>query len=481
MSRAEGSEVLLLSGGPESKGWRSFFNASLGTHLTVVLALAVAIRVIVFLVSCQGVGVQASYEEGDTGRQIDFNSPAYLNLADSLVEGRGYGRYLSHQCHPPIIERTWFPELLRTPGYPTVVALLGRLTGHAQLAVIIFQHLLGLGLCVLLLLFCRRLFGPPAGLLAGLLMAVDIQGLGLANMVLTDSMYGVLLFISALLTCRLVTRPSAALAVMTGLLLGAEALVRPSGTALPLLLAGFLLVRGWLQRSGSLKLAAGLVLVTAITPVAGWTIHNGLVCGDYTLSSIARFDLYFIVDGQAVAFDLGLKDQYASRRVMEEELGMSAFQVRHMPLTAAQSSKLRAATLRTAWQHKTALLRTCVTHALADMGGPDKRILQVLGLPWVSFGLVQDEPTPLETVPWRCWFLMGCQVLFLVVVYGLVCRVLLRIRRRHALEPQVWVCLAFAAYVLLITTGLGDPRLRWPAIPLLILVAASSLCKPAKV
>ncbi|TNY38576.1 hypothetical protein [Thermomonospora catenispora] len=136
------------------------------------------------------------------------------------------------------------PGLIRPSGYPLLLRLLEPLHSLALIAVL--QHLMGLGIAVLIYGALRRRFGAPgwAASLAAAPVLFDAFQIQLEHMVLSDTLFVFLVTAAAVVLLGEHTPRNAALA---GGLLGLAALTRTVGMPLLVIGVGFLLVRraGW--------------------------------------------------------------------------------------------------------------------------------------------------------------------------------------------------------------------------------------------
>jgi hypothetical protein len=403
---------------------------------------------------------------------MEEDSYGYLGLGSNLAKGKGFGRF---EPLGPGAADVWVPELCRTPGYPAIIALLDVATGHPRTVTILLQHSLGLVLCAAATIVCRRLFGAPAGLLAGSLLALDAQGIALSNLLLAENVFAFLLFAAALVAARLFVQPSLPVAVVAGALLGTSALVRPTSIVLAGVLAAFLLVRAVVQCQRRGVLAAICLGLTGSVIVGGWILRNGVVCGEYTLSSISRDTLFCWHAAGALARHEGISRE-AAAQLLADTAGVSVVQIRSLPLSAEENARLRRVALDTLWRCKSAFVTDATVRTTAMLFGPDKNLLATLGLPMVKFGIIEERKTQMNEVPVASWMLLGSQCVLLGVVYLLVLRTIYQTLRLRACPAVVAVCLGFALYVLILSSGSpGDPRYRWPTIPLLTVAAAASL------
>ncbi|HSV67905.1 MAG TPA: hypothetical protein VLJ59_18655 [Mycobacteriales bacterium] len=176
------------------------------------------------------------------------------------------------------------PYPIRPDGYSFYLRALEPL--HSFRLVVITQHLMGLGVAVLLYALLRR-WGVPGWLatLGSLPQLLDVHQVQLESLILSDTLFTALL-VAAVTLLGWRARPSWRLAGAAGLLLALATLTRSVGLPLLLLAGLYLLVRrpGWR--------AAAAFGVLAAAPVAGYATWYHSVHGQYALSSSEGIFLY---------------------------------------------------------------------------------------------------------------------------------------------------------------------------------------------
>lgn len=427
--------------------------------LLIVLVVAAAVRAPCFLISCQ-----------DPSRQIDEDSPSYLRLGYEVADGHGFGRPVALKPGEP---EQWLPELFRTPGYPAIIAAAQLLTGRAVLSVIALQNILGVAMCGGLYLVGCRHFGPGTGLVLGLLAATDLQAVALSNKLLTDFPFEFIVFAALALAGRLPDKPSLPLAAAAACLIGLAAWVRPTGIALPIVFGVCLLAAGLWRRNGRLAATALIVAVLGSGIVGAWIVRNGLVRGDYVLTSVARYNHVAYFGAHTLQHAEGISHQAARARLCDE-IGLTEHEILYRPMSRQEKRRLGSTVHRVIAQHPGTFLWISAKDSANLYFGPDKSILSALGLPHISFGIVRQSSN--TSSPWISWLLLGWETFWLFVVYAMVLRTLFQRLRRRRVPAVVWMGLLVALYILLVSSGpIGDPRMRGAAIPALLLVAAASL------
>lgn len=168
-------------------------------------------------------------------------------------------------------------DLRRTPGYPLFVALVVGRVGEDLAALLLAQHLLGVGTSLLAARLGLRLFGPWTALLAGLLTAWAAPLLVAEHYVMAEALFIPLCMLAVVALCRAVERPERWALLVGGLLIGVATLVRPVGLVLAVALGLTLLVRErHLGRAvvRGLPALAGLALVLLPWMARNWAVHG---------------------------------------------------------------------------------------------------------------------------------------------------------------------------------------------------------------
>jgi hypothetical protein len=190
--------------------------------------------------------------------------------------------YLWGALHPS-------PNLINPSGYSVFLWLLRPF--HSLVLVVLLQHLMGLGIGVMVYAVLRR-YGLPVwgATLAAVPVLFDPGQILLEQFIMAD-LLAMALMMAAFTVLLLAERASLWWLVTAGLLMGASVTVRPTTLPLILLLPAYLLIRraGW-RRAGAV-LAAGALPVVAYM---GWfdaahgsfnmTNSNGLFLWSRTMS-----------------------------------------------------------------------------------------------------------------------------------------------------------------------------------------------------
>lgn len=181
----------------------------------------------------------------------------------------------------------------QAPLYPYFLGLVYTLFGPSLLAVRLGQIVLGSAACALLAMAGNRLFSRPAGIVAGVMLAVYAPAIFFDGLVQKTALGLFLLCLLLALLARLVTEPGRPRAwLWPGVVLGALVLTRENALVFAAVLLGWLVVsrdtgRRHLARAGALALGLALVLL----PVAA---RNLAVGGEFLLTT-AQFGPNFYI------------------------------------------------------------------------------------------------------------------------------------------------------------------------------------------
>lgn len=210
----------------------------------------------------------------------DVDARGYHALAVNLIDGRGF----SLNTEPPYI-----PDAIRTPLYPALVALVYSLAGRVPLNVALAQGVLDSLTAVMVLVTASRLAGHGAGLIGGLLYALNPTAIRFANELLTETVLTSLIMGVALAFVLFHSTKRVAWLALTGLLSACAILVKPNVALLPALVAGAVVYGLGRERP---TLPAAAIAALALLPVAvcllvvmPWVVRNRLVFGRWLLST----------------------------------------------------------------------------------------------------------------------------------------------------------------------------------------------------
>jgi hypothetical protein len=205
---------------------------------------------------------------------VGADSHLYLALARGLSAGCGFA---------PYVERCGIPELMRTPGYPVFLV---PFLSHLRLA-ILMQAALGALVCFVVANFAGRRAGPIAGILAALILAVDVPTILNSKELITEALFQAIL--TPAIFAALEGNP-----FLAGAMLGLAAIIRPVAEVLvPLVAMPFVVKRNW---RGAIAAVSLPVLI-----IAAWAVRNDRVAGVFTLTVEGPMNLYLYTAPAVIA------------------------------------------------------------------------------------------------------------------------------------------------------------------------------------
>jgi len=164
------------------------------------------------------------------------------------------------------------PELRRPPGYAAFVAGVILLLGEELRGLAFAQHVLGVGMVALTYALGVMTFGRVAGLLGGLLVALNGALLLSGQSVMTETLFTALL-LATVLTLLLAGKTGHwAWALVAGVTLGAASLTRPVAQALVVLVPLAFLIysrRPWRIVRGTVLVGLGVAIL-----LGPWMLRN---------------------------------------------------------------------------------------------------------------------------------------------------------------------------------------------------------------
>jgi hypothetical protein len=397
-------------------------------------------RLDLVLVVAVALAANAVYLVASNGDYFFPDSFTYLGPAHHLLHGYGF------------VTEPGTAETLRTPVYPLFLAPFLLMTESA-LPVVVLQHLMNALLAAALyLLMMRRLGSRFAALAAALLFALDTPSIHMANKVLTETPFTLLLFAIFVLALELRRLP------LVGLLCGVLVLLRPVAIAYFGALVLYLVLRRvpWRQ-------VTVFAIVAASLPLA-WGLRNQAETGVFTVASIGGTNLLFYRAAGALAIDEEPDDFKATLARVQKELLAEADAVMRKEEEepnpraldhAVQAKYFTRVALEVLAANKLALAQLTVRGLLINLFDSD----------WEAIMMV----SPLDSTLVRVTLDAAEAALVLLALAGLW-----SLRRR---DPALALLIALtAAYFLLISAGgESEYRFRVPVVPLLAIAAGMGL------
>jgi hypothetical protein len=197
------------------------------------------------------------------------DSVTYLTPAQNILHGLGFS------------VESGSPASFRTPGYPLFLLPFLAAKMNAQ-AIVVVQHLLGIGLVLGVYLMTRRVTGSRRGaFLAGLLMACDVDTIHYANKVLSETLFTCVLFALFALLVQIKRRGATMpLIIAVGAIAGALVLIRPVA------LFYFVIVGLFLAWTENFRRVVTFAAAALVIPLA-WGVRNYVETDVFTIASVA--------------------------------------------------------------------------------------------------------------------------------------------------------------------------------------------------
>lgn len=238
--------------------------AALARHpLLLILAAALALRL------TAAAGVQAYLDGAGRDFLIPGDAEGYWALAGKIAAGENYAVY-----DPP-------RRVLRMPGFPLFLAAVRAVTGEAFLPVRLVLAAAGTAACGAVYLLGRTLDSERTGLVAATLAAFCPVFAGFSVLVLSETLFALMLTLSLAAMAKLVRSSKGALPrqVVQGGAVGISIVLAsyvrptwlPAAGAFPL---GYWL---WAGRTKAAAIAGLAVVFTAAATLTPWVVRNRVV------------------------------------------------------------------------------------------------------------------------------------------------------------------------------------------------------------
>lgn len=233
-----------------------------------IFLVALALRLGLF-----AVGMMHADARGDHPAFYGLDARQYLRPARSLLD---HGTYSIESDGKQV------PYITRSAGYPWFIVTCLKTMGDRVSSIILPQLVLGALSCCIVYWIAAMLFQHRAGVLTGLLMAFDQNGIAYANKVMTETLCVSLLSASILLLLLFLAHKKNWLLWLSGISLGLCTLAHGSTLYLGVVPVVVLAILGtdWKQRlSWTTIFIAAFLMTTAI-----WQVRNYKMFRIYQLS-----------------------------------------------------------------------------------------------------------------------------------------------------------------------------------------------------
>src|SRR5229473_4230704 len=233
---------------------------------------------------------------GDRWAVLD-DSHDYLALSKGIVTGCGFARWTNAGCAPA--------ELLRTPGYPLLLAILPENLRW----VVALQALFSASICLMVGLFSYRQWGFKAAVIAEALLTLDLPSIVASASIMTDMPFQGQLTTAVIVQLYAMRRvhPKArvfSMIMFAALLLAVALMVRPIGIVFPFFAAVPALLTSGMTRTTRLGLCAAAAALPVLL-ITGWEARNARLGGICTFSTITVYNLYYYRSAGVLAYTTG--------------------------------------------------------------------------------------------------------------------------------------------------------------------------------
>ncbi len=228
------------------------------------------------MVTAVGVGMRLGYSVSVMSDNLGIDAPYYHQTAANLAAGKGY-------VAPFIGSAKLVPTATHPPFFPMVLAAFDRLglnsvgTQRIALAVVVSSGVVLMGL------LGRVVAGPPVGIAAAAIAAVNPLWLQPTGSLMSESILLVIIPVLLLLAVRCIDRPSPIRCATLGLVIALATLTRSETAGFTVLLGVPLVLfaeASWRKRGIlGFALLAGFGLL-----VVPWLVRNDIQLGGLTLS-----------------------------------------------------------------------------------------------------------------------------------------------------------------------------------------------------
>ncbi len=233
----------------------------------------------------------------------------YDRLAVNIVQNGVF----SAQTEPPFLA-----DLHRPPIYPAFMAVVYALWGHTPAAVVLLQVFL-FSLTAALTFSLSRLLGlsTVAGLAAAAVLAVDPVSIMATNLLLTETLYTVLLVLGIAALVGYWRSRQTRWLVASALLLGLSGLTRPVGQYLPIALLPVVVLSAGRGRARSVLPAGLLFILISMSITSAWAYRNYCEGGVWTVSDTSYINLIYYRAREVLASVEGTSQDAAWRKLRD--------------------------------------------------------------------------------------------------------------------------------------------------------------------
>ena len=394
------------------------------------------------------------------------DSHEYHQLAINLAE---------HQVFSRSPEVPFEPETIRTPAYPALISCVYRIVGVHPQAIVPVQILLSTVTMLAGFAIASLLFNPRAGTVTAVLLACDPLSIYYAQVMLTETLFGMFLTLAVLCVLWACRNASLAYPAGAGICLALATYTRPTGYYLGAVFPLILLFvvgrsRGWRYAYAS----AAILFVLYAVPIGGWQFRNYVQTGSAEFSQAKNQYLFIAHAAAIVGLRDGLSLSDAQDRLAREYAASLPRQFQpssQAVMLESQGRFARAVML----EHPALLAWIMLKGSAANLFGPSN-MTHLFGVDNVAIrnAAMQRDFSRFAPQYWAIAFSSWIYgFLFLgVLYYG----VLVLLLREGINNVGLTLLVLIVAYIIVVSSGPeAYSRFRAPIMPILCVIAAAGL------
>lgn len=251
--------------------------------LITILTMALVLRAVAAVV------VTRHVEKFPEPYLIAGDAAGYWELGQHIARGEPY--QITGRDNDDLAQESFPRQVARMPGFPVLLAFSTRVLGESRLATRLLLALVGTLACGLVYLLGARLFSTRVGLLAAACSAVSPTLVGFSVLLLSETLFAVMLLLCLLAVTRLVAAdrtledpPRLLAAATVGLAALAACYVRPGWLAAIPLFA--LLWVGMSQTRQRTLLESMVILLVLVVGLLPWAWRNHQVTGHAVFTTL---------------------------------------------------------------------------------------------------------------------------------------------------------------------------------------------------
>jgi len=378
------------------------------------------------------------------------------------------------------------PEIIRTPGYPLLLAG-GLLLGRLELVTITLQILLSCFTVFMVYRTACLLFErEEIAIIAAGLYAIDPLSILFASLLAAETLFTALVMVGVYYLVRYLKRQSPGDLLVSAGALAASVYVRPIGYFLPMIiapgLASWALITHRQNKLRVLAHACAFVIVS-VGLTALWQVRNQVEIGYPGFSAVASDNMYFILAASVLA-----AHQHVPYYEMRDHLGYQDPRVyfEEHPEQKTWSAAQRVNYMNGAAEH--ILLDSPLTYARIYFDGLIRATFDPVSTEFLRFFNLYPKQGELLTVDvdkggiatieallgspllfWSIAVLLPLQLMYLSCAGITLCS-------RTILDPAIFAVVFILMYYMVIAGGPGDwGRFRHPSMPIICVLAGYGL------